>query len=214
MARRDSFRVAPQGGTEWPAPYRRHVQITRDDGGRPGPPQGEALRRARRGLYVCASRCQHFDPAVAYASFDGHRTGDNKIVRPRNPRLRRDLEIGRASDLPATAPSGWWRRTRSHARSPLADEFGAFVSPSIGSGGTGLSAARRFPACVQVPHDSANATGRADRDLWCRGTQAGRFTSWTTYTGLEQDGRAPRTLGAAPAVLFVETRSTAGLCGF
>ena len=181
-----------KAGQIWAGTDDGNVQITRDDGAS-WTNLTARLSVVPKGTYVSRIEASHFDPAVAYASFDGHRTGDNK------PYVLETRDYGAtwrsvASDLPADGPVRVVRQDPVNASLLFAGtEFGAFVS--LDRGGHWLSLRGDSLPAVQV-HDLQ--IHPRDRDL-VAGTHGRSIYILDDLTGLEQ--MTPENL-ARPAVLL------------
>ncbi len=108
-----------------------NVQITRDDGKHwtnvvkniPGLPPN---------TWVSTIEASHFDPAVAYATFDGHAAGDMKTY------VYRTKDYGKTWTLLSTPePSGYAHAVREDLVNPnllfVGTEFGLFISIDSGA---------------------------------------------------------------------------------
>jgi hypothetical protein len=181
-----------KAGLIWAGTDDGNVQITKDDGAA-WTNLTPKLSGVPKGTYVSRLEASHVDPAVAYATFDGHRTGDNK------PYVLETRDYGAtwrsiASDLPADGPVRVVREDPVNANLLFAGtEFGVFVS--LDRGGHWLSLRGDSLPAVQV-HDLQ--IHPRDRDL-VAGTHGRSIYILDDITGLEQ--MTPENL-ARPAVLL------------
>jgi photosystem II stability/assembly factor-like uncharacterized protein len=117
-----------QQGLLWAGTDDGRVWVTRDEGkvwaeGTPG-----LARLVPKGTYVSRIETSHFEPGAAIASFDGHRTGDNR------PYVMETRDYGKSwqkvtGDLPERGPVRVVREDLENQRLLFAGtEFGAFLS--------------------------------------------------------------------------------------
>jgi photosystem II stability/assembly factor-like uncharacterized protein len=169
-----------QQGLIWAGTDDGRVWVTRDDGKTWSEGTAGLARLVPKGTYVSRLEASHFDPGAALASFDGHRTGDNR------PHVMETHDYGRSwttltGNLPASGPV---RVIREDVESPrllfAGTEFGAFVSLDRGRQWLALRP-DGFPA-VQF-HDLQ--IHRRDRDL-VAATHGRSIYVLDDITGLEQ----------------------------
>lgn len=151
------------------------------------------------GTYVSRIEASHHDPATAYASFDGHRTGDNKpyvFMTADGGKSWRNLSAG----LPAGAPA---RVVREGLKNPdllfVGTEFG--IEFSLDRGASWRSLRQGGLPAVQVhdlkihPREQDLVAGTHGRSIWIM----------DDISPLEQLTPAVR---AAPLTLFAPRAAT------
>jgi photosystem II stability/assembly factor-like uncharacterized protein len=166
-------------GVLWAGTDDGNVQLTRDDGKTWENLTGR-LAGVPKGTYVSRLEASHFEAGTAYAAFDGHRTGDNRVY------LLETRDAGAswrsiASDLPGDAPVRVVREDPANPNLLFAGtEFGVFAS--FDRGGHWISLRGDSLPAVQV-HDLQ--IHPRDRDL-VAGTHGRSVFILDDITGLEQ----------------------------
>ncbi len=179
-------------GVLWAGTDDGNLQLTRDDG-TTWTNLTARLAGVPKGTYVSRIEASRFEPGAAFASFDGHRTGDER------PYLLETRDFGAtwrsiASDLPAGGPVRVVRQDPANQDLLfVGTEFGVFASLDRGGRWIPLRG-EAFPA-VQV-HDLQ--VHPRDRDL-VAGTHGRSIYVLDDITGLEQ--MTPEALGKPLALL-------------
>ena len=158
--------VAP--GVIWIGTDDGNVQVTRDDG-KTWTNTVKAVPGLPANTWCSRIEASHFDAAVAYASFDGHRTGDNGVY------VFQTKDYGRTwTSLKANLPEfGWVHVIREDPRNRgllyVGTEFGIFASLDEGSSWFSLKNNLPTVAVHDIavhPRDNDLIIGTHGRGVW------------------------------------------------